>query len=61
MRLSRIERDAKVWIGTGKPEKSTLMNIRVHSDAFTDFDIFGQNQHVWIRIALGAPFSAGKA
>ena len=44
-----------------EPEKSALMDIRVHPDAFTDFDIFGQNQYVWVRIVIGAPFSAGEA
>ena len=32
-----------------------------HSDAFADFDIFGQNQSVWVRIDIGALFSAGEA
>ena len=45
----------------GQPEKSTLLNVRVRSDAFTDFDIFGQNQYVWIRIVFDALFSAGEA
>ena len=43
-----------------EPEKSTPMNIRVHSDTFADFDIFGQNQSVLVRIDTGALFSAGE-
>ena len=42
-------------------EKSTLMYIRVHSDVFADFDNFGQNQSVWVRIDIGALFSAREA
>ena len=51
------------WLGLvpDKPEKSILMEIRVHSDMFADFDIFGQNQSVWVRIDIGALFSAGEA
>ena len=44
-----------------EPEKSTPMNIRVYSDAFADFDTFGQNQSAWVRIDIGALFSAGEA
>ena len=51
------------WLGLvpEKPEKSAQMNIWVHFDAFTDFDIFGQNQSVWVRIDIGALFSAREA
>ena len=51
------------WLGLvpDKPEKSILMEIRVHSDAFADFDIFGQNQSVRVRIDIGALFSAREA
>ena len=41
-----------------EPEKSALMDIRVHPDTFADFDIFGQNQSVRVRIDIGALFSA---